>query len=117
LILCGTGGSLSPSLAPSAHVIGPLLDRRIGILVSSISLSNWLSDFFNAPGTKVIVRSLYLHNSSAQIEIETMDTQELDRNSLHEKGKKLNRRFVPDRSVAPSGLWLLRAFSRTSSSG
>jgi len=98
LILCGTGSSLSPSLALSAHDIGPLLDRLFGILVSSTSLSNWRSGPFNAPVTKVIVRSMFLHYSSAQMEIETIDAQDVDRNSLHEKGKKLNRRFVTDRS-------------------
>jgi len=35
-----------------------------------------------------------------------MDTQEVDRSSLHEKGEKFNRRFVTDRPVAPSDLWL-----------
>jgi polyferredoxin len=32
------------------------------------------------------------------MEIETMDTQPVDGNSLHGRGKKLNRRFVADRS-------------------
>jgi polyferredoxin len=32
------------------------------------------------------------------MEIETMDTQSVDGNSLYGRGKKLNRRFVADRS-------------------
>src|ERR1035438_6384141 len=32
------------------------------------------------------------------MEIQTRDAQEVDRNSLHDKGKRVHRRFVTDRS-------------------
>jgi hypothetical protein len=51
---------------------------------------------FDAPVTKVIVRSPPLHYSSVLKELEDMEIQAVEGNSLRVRSKNFNRRFTPD---------------------